>query len=242
MPWGAFPAEYKEWNDNGYRFNNVSDRPRNPANRADPFEVAAMDFYRANPTAKERMQPIAEDNGKRWFHYTSPIWVEGYCLRCHGAEADAPESIRKTYPGVSYGYQEGDLRGVMSIKLPMERYDAQVAERLQSRLMRDGLLLLFSFLALGYFMDRFVPAPHRNPAPGGAQRGLRPVRVRVPVSGADELAELGHDFNRMAEEVEAHIDDSNHQQRTGAAVAERTQNWPAPRKAPKQQAGRRAPS
>ena len=149
---GRISADYKEWNDNGYRFNNVSDRPRNPANRADPFEVAAMDFYRANPTAKERMQPIAEDNGKRWFHYTSPIWVEGYCLRCHGAEADAPESIRKTYPGVSYGYQEGDLRGVMSIKLPMERYDAQVAERLQSRLVHNGLLLLFSFLALGYWL------------------------------------------------------------------------------------------
>ena len=52
---GRISADYKEWNDNGYRFNNVSDRPSNPANRADPFEVAAMDFYRANPTAKERM-------------------------------------------------------------------------------------------------------------------------------------------------------------------------------------------
>ena len=221
---GRISADYKEWNDNGYRFNNVSDRPRNPANRADPFEVAAMDFYRANPTAKERMQPIAEDNGKRWFHYTSPIWVEGYCLRCHGAEAEAPESIRKTYPGVSYGYKEGDLRGVMSIKLPMERYDAQVAERLQSRLVRNGLLLLFSFLALGYFMDRFVL--RRIEALRQAARSVASGQfgVRVPVSGADELAELGHDFNRMAEEVEAHIDEiqtinSELEQR----VAERTQ-------------------
>ena len=41
--------DYKEWNDNGYRFNNVSDRPRNPANKADKFELAAMDFYRTNP-------------------------------------------------------------------------------------------------------------------------------------------------------------------------------------------------
>ena len=119
--------DYKNWTNNGYVFNNVSDRPRNPANRADPFEVAAMDFYRANPTAKERMQPIAEDNGKRWFHYTSPIWVEGYCLRCHGAEAEAPESIRKTYPGVSYGYQEGDLRGVMSIPDPQPDAAAMLA-------------------------------------------------------------------------------------------------------------------
>jgi len=202
---GRISSDYKEWNDNGYRFNNVSDQPRNPANRADQFELAAMDYYRANPTVKERMQPIVEDNGKRWFHYTAPIWIEGYCLRCHGAEADAPESIRKTYPGASYGYQEGDLRGVMSIKLPMERYDAQVTQRFQSRLLRDGLTLLLSFLALGFFMDRFVLRRIEALRKTARSVAAGDYRARVPVRGSDELTELGKDFNRMTEEVEASI-------------------------------------
>lgn len=87
-------ADYANWTNNGYRFNNVSDRPRNPANQADSFELAAMAYFRDNPTVKERMEPIQDESGKRWFHYTAPIWIEGYCLRCHGSEADAPESIR----------------------------------------------------------------------------------------------------------------------------------------------------
>lgn len=200
-------ANYNEWNDNGYRFNNVSDRPRNPANRADKFELAAMDFYRANPEAKERMEPIVEADGKRWFHYTSPIWIESYCLRCHGAENEAPDSVRELYPGASYGYKVGDLRGVMSIKLPMERYDAQVSQRVESRLIRNTLVLLFSFLALGYFMDRFVLRRIETLRKTARNMASGQFDARVPVSGADELSELGKDFNAMAEKVEAYIDE-----------------------------------
>lgn len=202
---GRISSDYKEWNDNGYRFNNVSDRPRNPANRTDPFEKAAMDYYRANPTAKERVEPIVENSGRRWFHYTAPIWVEGYCLQCHGAEADAPKSIRKAYAGASFDYHEGDLRGVMSIKLPMERYDALVAQRFQSRLIRDGLTLLLSFMALGYFMDRFVLRRIELLRETARKVAAGDYRARVPVRGADELTELGEDFNRMADAVEGRI-------------------------------------
>ena len=202
---GLISADYKEWNDNDYRFNNVSDRPRNPANRADKFELAAMDHYRANPTVKERMEPIVEENGKRWFHYTAPIKIEGYCLSCHGTEANAPESIRETYPGTSYDYQKNDLRGVMSIKLPMERYDALVTQRFQSRLLRDGLTLLVSFLALGYFMDRFVLRRIETLRKTARSVAAGEFSARAPVYGSDELTELSEDFNRMAEEVDAHI-------------------------------------
>ena len=93
----------------------------------------------------------------------------------------------------------------MSIKLPMERYDAVVAQRVRSSLIRDGLTLLLTFLALGYFMERFVlrrieslRATTRRVAEGD-------LGARVPVRGSDELTELAADFNRMAEAVEARI-------------------------------------
>ncbi len=193
-------ADYKEWNDNGYLFNNVSDRPRNPANMADRFELAAMDYFRTAPQAKERMTPIQDDQGKRWFHYTAPIWIEGYCLRCHGTEEEAPESIRKAYPGVSYDYQEGDLRGVMSIKLPLERYDAEVWERFQTRLISDLVAFLALFIVLGWFMERFIL--HRiellRVGSGEVARGLAP---QVQDGGSDELGELTREFNYMANMV-----------------------------------------
>ena len=198
-------AEYKAWNDNGYRFNNVSDRPRNPANGADAFELAAMDYFRSRPKAKDRIEPIVENDRTRWLHYTAPIWIEGYCLQCHGAETAAPASIRQAYPDASYDYKVGDLRGVMSIKLPMERYDAIAAQRFRSSLIRDGLTLLFTFLALGYFMDRFVLRRIESLRETTRRVAEGDLGAREPVRGSDELSELAADFNHMAETVEARI-------------------------------------
>jgi signal transduction histidine kinase/DNA-binding response OmpR family regulator len=193
-------AEYKAWNGNGYLFNNVSDRPRNPSNMADKFELAAMDYFRTAPQIKERMEPIQDEQGKRWFHYTAPIWIEGYCLRCHGAEKAAPESIRKAYPGASYDYQEGDLRGVMSIKLPLEHYEAALAKRFQNRLLRDLIVGLSLFVVLGWFMERLILRRLELLRAGASEvaKGLAP---QIRDGGSDELGELTREFNEMANMV-----------------------------------------
>lgn len=193
-------ADYKEWNDNGYLFNNVSDRPRNPANLADRFELAAMDYFRNAPQTKERMETIQDDQGRHWFHYTAPIWIEGYCLRCHGTEEEAPESIRKAYPGASYDYREGDLRGVMSIKLPLERYEAEVWRRFQTRLVRDLMIGLSLFLVLGWFMERLI-LRRIELLRVGAGEVAKGRSSRVQDGGNDELGELTREFNEMASMV-----------------------------------------
>ncbi len=204
-------ADYKHWNDNGYRFNNVSDRPRNPANRADQFELEAMAYFRANPRVEERMLPIQDDGGRRWFHYTAPIWIEDYCLKCHGEETDAPESIRSQY-SESYGYKEGDLRGVMSIKLPLERYETALSKRWQDRLARDLMIFATVFLVLGLLMDRLVLRRLSHLLDGTRRIAAGDEDVRVPVEGADEICDLARGFNHMAGEVAARkhaLEDSN---------------------------------
>lgn len=194
--------DFGRWTDLGYRFNNVSDRPRNPRNRADPFELAAMDFFRANPTAKEHMQPIRDADGKHWFHYTAPIWIEKYCLRCHGSEEDAPETIRENY-NASFGYLEGDLRGVMSIRLPLERHEKMLWDRWTSRLARNLFAFALVFVVLGLLMDRLVLRRLERVRQAAQRVAAGDHEVRVTLTGSDEIAELADDFNRMAEEVAA---------------------------------------
>jgi signal transduction histidine kinase/DNA-binding response OmpR family regulator len=192
--------DFANWTDAGIRFNNVSDRPRNPNNKADRFELEAMEWFRANAEAEERMRPIRDDQGVGWFHYTAPIWIEGYCLRCHGAEEDAPESIRRNYPE-SYGYQEGELRGVMSIKLPLARYEANLKERWMDRLTRDLIGFAILFGVIGLLMDRLVLRRLGQLRTGARRIAAGDLATRVDGEGTDEMAELGRDFNRMADEV-----------------------------------------
>ncbi len=75
---GQISRDYPNWDKSGISFNNVSDRPRNPKNQADRFELAAMDWFRANPKDEERLRPIKDDAGVGWLHYTTPIWIEHY--------------------------------------------------------------------------------------------------------------------------------------------------------------------
>jgi len=192
--------DYANWTNNGYRFNNVSDRPRNPANQADHFELAAMDFFRNNPNAAERMAPIQDADGRRWFHYTAPIWIEPYCLKCHGKREDAPESIRQQY-AESYGYQLGDLRGVLSIKLPLERFEADLQKQWMSRLWWNLGAYLLVFLVLGLLMDRLILRRLEQLRAGAARLSLGESDVRVAESGQDELTELARTFNQMADNV-----------------------------------------
>lgn len=200
-------GDYRNWTNNGYFFNNVSDRPRNPANRADRHEQEAIDFFRGNPDAAERKQRIEDDEGKRWFHYTTPIRGEEYCLGCHGAEERAPESIQATYPGAAFGYVPGELFGVMSIRLPLERYERELWGRVASDALHGLVAFVLLFAALGVFLDHYVLRRLQSLRDGTSRLAEGQMSDRVPVEGGDELTELAMSFNAMAEVL-----DTQHQE------------------------------
>jgi signal transduction histidine kinase/ActR/RegA family two-component response regulator len=148
------------------------------------------------------MESIQDDAGKHWFHFTAPIWIESYCLQCHGEKESAPESIRQNY-SESYGYKLGDLRGVMSIKLPLERYEAKLYERFLGRLSRDLVALVVTFIVLGLFMDRYVLRRLELLRASTQRLSSGEYATRVSTQGSDEITELATDFNRMADEIAA---------------------------------------
>ena len=82
LPAHALPrisADFANWSKSGLSFNNVSDRPRNPKNLADADELREMAYFRANPLAEEHLSEIVDANGRAFYHFTSPIWIEPYC-------------------------------------------------------------------------------------------------------------------------------------------------------------------
>ena len=189
-------ADFPNWIDTRLRFNNVSDRPRNPANQANVDELAAMQWFRANPSASDRMTEIDAPEGN-FFHFSAPIWIEPYCLGCHGAKESAPSSVQGTY-AQAYDYQVGDLRGIMSIKLPSAelRAHAQSAwvQRFGARVGGYAVLLIL----LGVMLQRLVV--HRV---GRLQQVTQLLRqgdltARAPVLGQDEITDLSRSFNDMA--------------------------------------------
>jgi len=202
--------DFANWNKSGIIFNNVSDVPRNPGNQADRFELAAMAWFRANPKATQKLDAIVADNGVGYQLFTAPIRIEPFCLKCHGDREAAPPSIRERY-ATAYGYKVGELRGVVSIRIPTAKFEERVWRLWSGQLVKSLIGYAATFLALGLILDRLVLRrlarlregagkiadghygtridPGLAPGPGG---GLR-----------DEISTLALTFNRMADEVQS---------------------------------------
>lgn len=193
-------VDFPHWNTTGLTFNNVSDRPRNPLNRANSFEMDAMTWFRANPHEKNRLLEISKD-GSSFYHYTSPIWIEEYCLTCHGSRATAPASIAAIYTD-SYDYNDGELRGILSIYMPTEqlRKNSYAAWGAQLAIRLVGYTLLL--LALGFLLNKYVANRLARLEENAKRLAAGDYSARVRHIGSDEIGDLATSINTMSREIQ----------------------------------------
>jgi signal transduction histidine kinase/ActR/RegA family two-component response regulator len=217
-------ADFPNWSDSGLSFNNVSDRPRNPANRADPNEMEAIRWFRENRDSQERLTEIVDTGGNSFYHYTAPIWIEPYCLQCHGERDAAPASVAAAYD-TAYGYRIGDLRGVMSIKLPAMALRARAqAEWQQGFMVRLGGYVLL-LLLLGLIMNRFVSRRLLSLESSAEHLASGNYAARSTDVGNDEIGRLGRSFNAMAGAIESSRRElEQHRNHLEDMLAERTRD------------------
>jgi diguanylate cyclase (GGDEF)-like protein len=193
--------DFANWNQNGIIFNNVSDRPRNPGNQADRFELEAIRWFSTNPKATERMRDIVTDQGVGYMLYTAPIRIEPFCLKCHGERDAAPPSIRQRYP-TAYGYKVGDMRGVVSIRIPTAKFEERVMRIWSGQLVKSLVGYAVIFLALGFILDRLVTCRLSRLQEGAQRIAAGEYEGRVASDGHDEIAGLAETFNSMANAVQ----------------------------------------
>ncbi len=88
--------------DRSVEFHITSDRPLNKGNMADSWEIDAISKF-----AKGDTELYTIEEGERiFFRYMAPLITEESCLKCHRKQ----------------GYNVGDIRGGISIRLPFESY------------------------------------------------------------------------------------------------------------------------
>ncbi|MCL4757477.1 MAG: DUF3365 domain-containing protein [Rhodocyclaceae bacterium] len=194
-------ADFPSWHDSGLRFNAVSDRPRNPDNRADADEVAAMDWFRAHPEAKKRIAEITDRDGKPWLHYASPLYIEPYCMSCHGDPADAPPGIRDVYKE-AWGYQIGELRGILSVRLPMSHIDERVRATWLDEFIEHLIGYAVLFFVLAFLLDRFLTRRLLRLERTTAKLAQGDYSERSRQEGEDEVSSLARAIDRMADAVQ----------------------------------------
>jgi hypothetical protein len=115
----------------GWRVRRVSDKVRNPADTPDAYEREVLRVWQEEKkagrlTPATEHQEIVTEDGQRSLRYMKPIFIAGpLCLQCHGDPAKlgpgVAEALKELYPSdQATGYAVGDLRGAISVRIPVE--------------------------------------------------------------------------------------------------------------------------
>jgi Protein of unknown function (DUF3365) len=102
------------------KVRRVSDRNRNPQNKANKRELAVINAMKEAIAAGKEPQAQLLNQGKKYVGYY-PIITNPMCLQCHGKPttditAQALSRIKQNYPqDRAVGYQLNELRGVFVV-------------------------------------------------------------------------------------------------------------------------------
>jgi hypothetical protein len=100
----------------------VTDKPRNPKNKANAEELQYLENFKKQVAAGVEVKSITVQMGNETeFYY--PIVTNSMCLKCHGTIGKELETltlskIKELYPtDKATGYKENEVRGIWSIVL-----------------------------------------------------------------------------------------------------------------------------
>lgn len=100
----------------GLRIKQTSAKYRNPANQPDAFE-SRMLAKLADPRWEKGKgyAEVVTTGGTRELRYVQPLYVTAPCLSCHGD----PKGELDVAGRAKEGYREGELRGAVSVTVPL---------------------------------------------------------------------------------------------------------------------------
>jgi diguanylate cyclase (GGDEF)-like protein len=104
--------------------------PIRPDNRPDPWEAEALKTFEQGTKESVSIEMIS---GKEYFRFMRPFVTEKACLKCHAAQ----------------GYQEGDIRGGISVSIPMEPLRAIEWSRMAELTLAHGFLWMIGLVGIG---------------------------------------------------------------------------------------------
>ncbi|MDT8446383.1 MAG: DUF3365 domain-containing protein [bacterium] len=144
-------------------------KPINPKNTPDPWERKALESFEQGVTeAKE----LSEIQGKPFLRMMRPLVTESGCLTCHAQQ----------------GYKLGDIRGGITVSVPMERYLELEQEQVEHHQASHALFYSIGLAVLLAISWR-------------SQKGLAQIS-RVETALAEHLDHLEETVARRTQEAE----------------------------------------
>jgi hypothetical protein len=156
--------------------------PIRPKNAADPWETQAL---KAFEQGEKEVSSVEAFKGEPHMRLMRPLITEEGCLKCHAAQ----------------GYKEGDIRGGISVSLPMASLHSLQQSRLRATYFGHGLIWLLGMAGIGFSVRRVSQQMAER------RRAEEEQRLRERLQGVIEMAGAScHELNQPLQAVVGHLD------------------------------------
>ncbi len=163
----------------GARGHITSLRPIRPANAPDPWETEALKAFERGETQASSVEEIEGEPYMRLMH---PLITEEGCLKCHAAQ----------------GYQLGDIRGGISVSVPMAPLWAISRQHALAVSAGHSLLWLLGLAGLGLGARHLGQRVRERDR---AQEALREARDTLEMHVRERTAELEDANEHLQREI-----------------------------------------
>ncbi|MCP4371082.1 MAG: DUF3365 domain-containing protein [Deltaproteobacteria bacterium] len=124
----------------GVKGHITSLNPIRPTNVPDPWESQALKTFQAGVN---EVSSVEEMEGESYMRLMRPLYTEKGCLKCHAIQ----------------GYKQGDIRGGISVSVPMASFMAIKRSQFLSLFSVLGLIWLVGMVGIGfgiYFLNQQI--------------------------------------------------------------------------------------
>lgn len=163
-------------------FRVTSLRPINPGNNADAFEEQSL--HRFAQGEQEQVQIEQRPRG-RVLRYAAPLITETSCLGCHS----------------EHGYQPGDIRGALSITIPIAWAEEAIGHNNRVILLLGALSVAVAALVVLLLFNRLVAKPLGQLTQAMAAIPERPLEQLPLPRAKDEIGQLGEAFVSLCQRL-----------------------------------------
>ena len=188
----------------GFYIKQTSLKYRNPLNKPNADERRILNILeKTHP--KEYYEIAKNSKGEEVIRYAKPLIIKKGCLKCHGIpNKQVPpklyQALVKDYGPVAFNYKVGDIRGMVSVEVPMKQVKSSIA-KLDKIMLLGGLVALLLFIAIiiisiNYFFERNIISPLKEYVEilGNSEDDLT---IHLEEKGSDETKTIARAINKF---------------------------------------------
>ncbi|ACM92966.1 putative mcp-domain signal transduction protein [Nautilia profundicola AmH] len=212
--WAATPAfsgrnVAKEVTEqSGFYIKQTSLKYRNPLNKPNENEKKILKLIEEKKLP-EYYEIGTNEKGEEVIRYAKPLYIKKACLKCHGVpHKDVPDKLYnalvKDYGPVAFNYKLGDIRGMVSVEVPLTQVKQSISKT-QKIMLIGGIFALILFIliiiiAINIYFEKNIIKPVTEYS-NILSKNDDDLTIKLEEKGSEEIKGIAKAINKFITEL-----------------------------------------